>query len=500
MNLHIGNASATHLRIGAEPWMIQMLSDNLTFEVPGARHMPTFKNKMWDGKIRLLDSRSNTVPAGLLPRILSQAVHEGWDVSAAPEVWRPSHTEISDEEFNSFLDDINLPSKFREEFDGKYAFQVKAVKKAIQFGRRLILSPTGTGKSLIIYLTIMYYRWAGLTDRALVVSIATNLIRQMASDFVEYGCDPDDIHMVYEGQSKTADRPIVISTWQSMVNQPPQWSRRFDLLIGDEAHTYKSKVTGEMVARTTNAHYRFGLTGTLDGTETHLWVLEGAFGPVFRATTTKKAIESGVLAPLKVIINTIVYPTRDRELASKFATKDYDKEKRFIASHVERRNALCRYALSLPSKDNVLLLFKTKDKAAKLYFETLQQMAPGRDVYYVTGDVGTDEREVIRKQIEHAEGAIIVATYKVFSTGINIKRLNHLIPVEGIKSMITLLQSIGRILRKDGRQAVVHDLVDDLRCGVDQKPNFAYRHGIERIDIYDGQGFPYEFSRIVIAE
>ena len=72
--------------------------------------------------------------------------------------------------------------------------------------------------------------------------------------------------------------------------------------------------------------------------------------------------------------------------------------------------------------------------------------------------------------------------------------------MEGVKSLITLLQSIGRILRKDGRHAVVHDLVDDLRETVDGKPNFAYRHGIERIDVYDEQGFPYEFARIGIAD
>lgn len=500
MNLHISRVSGTHIRLHAEPWMLQMVSDALTFEVPGARHMPTFKNKVWDGKIRLLDQRTNTVPTGLLPRILSQATHEGWDVEAEEGVWRPARAQISDEDFNQFLDDIGLPEIFRSEFEGKYAYQVKAVKKAVQFGRRLILSPTGTGKSLIIYLTIMYHRWAGLAERSVVVSISTNLVRQMASDFVEYGCNPDDIHMIYQGQDKLADKPIVITTWQSMMHQSPQWPRRFDLLVADEAHTYKSKVTGDLVSRTVNANYRFGFTGTLDGTETHLWMLEGVFGPVFQATTTKKAIEDDVLAPVKVIINTIQYPERDRVLAAKFATKDYDKEKTFIAAHANRRRAVCKYVLDLPSNDNVLLLFKTKNKAAKVYFELLQQMAPDRDIYYVTGDVDTEEREVIRKQIERVEGAIIVATYKVFSTGINIKRLNHLVPVEGVKSLITLLQSIGRILRKDGRQAVVHDLVDDLRETVDGKPNFAYRHGIERIDIYDEQGFPYEFARITVSE
>lgn len=490
--LYLSQPNQTRLKLSCEPWMLQTVSDALTFEVPGARHMPAFKAKVWDGKIRLVDQRNGTVPAGLLPRILNLAHHEGWSLKVDQSVWVPHPHKVDDETIARFLEEIRLPKKFSEQFDGAYAYQLAALKRAIQYGRSLILSPTGTGKSLIIYLIIKYFQWAGLSEKALIVCITTSLVRQLAKDFVEYGCDPDDIHEIFEGRSKQFDAPICITTWQSMQHTDARWAAQFDLLIGDEAHTYKSKTTNELISRTVNSKYRFGLTGTLDGTETHLWVLEGAFGPVYRATTTKKAMESGVLAPLHININTIVHPQDTRK---KYAT--YDAEKEYLAKHEGRMRLICDYVSKLET-GNVLMLFKTKNKGAKRYFEHLQQIVGDkRDVYYVTGDVDVEERELIREAIERADNAIVVATYKVFSTGINIKRLNHLVPVEGIKASITLLQSIGRILRKDGRQALVHDLIDDMRVGDHQ--NFAYRHGLERLDIYDEQGFTYEFHTLKLC-
>jgi len=500
-HINISVATAARLKLRAERWVIQTLSDRLTFEVPGARHMPLFKNKMWDGKICLIDQRTNTVAAGLLPRILAECRHRSWAVDIGDGVWLPNETVIGDEEFNRFLDDIQLPSKFREALQDKYAYQVDAVKKCIQFGRRLVLSPTGTGKSMIMYLAIRYHLWSRKIERALVVSVTTNLVRQLASDFVDYGCDPDLIHTIFEGQDKSTDRPIVITTWQSMLRQNPVWARRFDMLLADEAHTYKSKVTGQLMESTTNAKVRLGFTGTLDGTETHLWVLEGTFGPVYRTTTTKKAIEAEVLAPLSVHINTLTYPESDLTAYARRpkSQRTYDHEKNFIAGHAGRRRAICQYAHDLPATDNVLMLFKSKTKAAAMYFDVLQDMADGkRDIYYVTGDMDAEDREVVRQQLEQMQGAVVVATYKVFATGINVKRLHHLIPVEGIKSVITLLQSIGRILRRDGSHAHVHDMVDDLRCGVDRRPNFAYAHAIERLNIYDAQGFPYDHRHLAI--
>ena len=40
-----------------------------TFFVPGYRFMPAYKNRLWDGKIRLMDLRNNTIYHGLFPYI-----------------------------------------------------------------------------------------------------------------------------------------------------------------------------------------------------------------------------------------------------------------------------------------------------------------------------------------------------------------------------------------------------------------------------------------------
>ena len=106
--------------------------------------------------------------------------------------------------------------------------------------------------------------------------------------------------MITAGASKDIDTEITITTWQSIYKLPKDWFNRFDVVIGDEAHQFKSKSLVSIMTKLYDTKYRYGFTGTLDGTQTHKWVLEGLFGPSYKIVNTKELQEKGYLATLNI--------------------------------------------------------------------------------------------------------------------------------------------------------------------------------------------------------
>ena len=105
-----------------------------------------------------------------------------------------------------------------------------------------------------------------------------------------------------------------------------------------------------------------------------------------------------------------------------------------------------------------------------------------------------------RETAERENNAIIVASYGVFSTGINIKMLHNVIFASPSKSRIRNLQSIGRVLRKGKNKdkAKLYDIADD--CTYNSRKNYTLNHLIERIKIYNEENFNYEILTIQLKK
>ena len=128
--------------------------------------------------------------------------------------------------------------------------------------------------------------------KVLIVVPTTSLVEQMASDFIEYnGGQELDIHKIRGGIDKNIEADITISTWQSIYKLRKDWFAKFGVVIGDEAHLFKAKSVSSVLEKMPECQYRYGFTGTLDGTQTHRLVLEGLFGSVFEVTKTKDLID-----------------------------------------------------------------------------------------------------------------------------------------------------------------------------------------------------------------
>ena len=314
----------------------------------------------------------------------------------------------------------------------------------------------------------------------------------MYKDFETYGWDAESYcHRIYAGKEKTNELPVTITTWQSVYKLPRSFFEEYNVVIGDEAHLFKSKSLVSIMTKLHHTKYRFGFTGTLSGTQTHQWVLEGLFGPSYKVTKTDELMKQGHLS--KLDIQCLVL----KHLPIKFET--YNDEIEYLITHPQRNNFIKNLTLDL--KGNTLVLFsRVEAHGAVLYDLINTNKSSDQKVFFVHGGVDTEERELIREITETQKNAIIVASYGTFSTGINIKRLHNIIFASPSKSRIRNLQSIGRVLRKgrDKVKATLYDIADD--CIHNSKRNYTLNHFIERIKIYIEENFNYEIITIQLKK
>jgi len=489
--IKVSKKNEVHLKIETEPGISQELNDFFTFEVPGARFMPLYKNRMWDGKARLFNMYRQELYVGLLPYLQDFADTLEYKVELDIEnIGDP----VSTKYVENFAEKLNLQSGEKDIEIRDY--QVEAVKHAINTGRALLLSPTASGKSLIIYNLIRYHQH--LNRKQLIIVPTTSLVEQMYGDFQDYATANDwavseNCHRIYGGKEKSNEYPVTISTWQSIYKFPKSWFDKFDVIYGDEAHLFKAKSLTTILDKCVNAKYRIGTTGTLDGSKTHKLVLEGIFGQVKKVITTKKLMESKQVADLKIIAMVLDYSEVDRKTVKGMS---YQEEMDWLVSN-HKRNLVIRN-LSTTQKGNTLVLFQFVEKHGKVLHDMITKKCPDRKVFFVFGGTDTETREQIRSITEKEEDAIIIASYGTFSTGINIRNLHNIVFASPSKSRIRNLQSIGRGLRKGDNKVSCNlfDIGDDLQWK--SKKNYTLTHMVERIKIYNEENFNYKLVRVPI--
>ena len=482
----IKKKNEVYVTVKAEPHINQELSDLFTFDVPGAKFMPQYRSKYWDGKIRLYSPATGEIYGGLVDKIVSWAKKSEYSLEFENNQFYGAPFEeneiISREGVKDYMTRI---SKHKPR-----NYQIDAVYDALRYNRKLLISPTASGKSLMIYAVVRYY--AEKNKKILLVVPTTSLVEQMFKDFQDYGWDAENYcHRIYAGKEKTNENPVTITTWQSIYKLKRPFFKDFEVVIGDEAHLFKSKSLISIMTKMDAAKYRFGFTGTLDGTQTHKWVLEGLFGPSYKVTQTRELIDKGHLSKLQIHILILKHKPRKFEV--------YEEELQHIITHQKRNNFIKNLVLDL--KGNTLVLFSRVETHGQPLYELINNSIQNdRKVFYVHGGVDAEERERIREITETERNAIIVASYGTFSTGINIKNLHNVIFASPSKSRIRNLQSIGRVLRKgDSKtQAVLYDIADDITHL--SKRNYTLNHLIERIKIYNEEKFNYEIVQIDLGE
>jgi superfamily II DNA or RNA helicase len=486
-HITITKVNEVYGKVECERHVARELSEYFTFFVPGYQFVPAYRNRIWDGKIRLFNLQTSQLYLGLVP-YLTEFCDE--------REYAYSHDLIEDEysvyHAHKFFDTLNLHSQGKP--IGVREHQQNAFIEAIQKRRTLLLSPTASGKSLIIYLIcrqLLDYQ----NLKGLIIVPTTSLVEQLYGDFGDYASESGfknymHVHRIYQGKEKNTDKTITISTWQSLYKMPPEYFHQFDYVIGDEAHLFKAQSLTSILTSCINAKYRIGLTGTLDGTKTHKLVLEGLFGPTKRVVTTKELIDKKQLSSFNIKCLVLKH---SEEICQQMKDKSYPDELKYLIESENRNRFIRNLAVSLTK--NTLVLFQMK-KHGKLLYEMIKEKAVGRKVFFVDGDVETEVREEIRRIMEVENDAIFVASFGTTSTGTNIRNLHNIIFTSPSKSRVRNLQSIGRGLRQsDGKDlATLYDIADDLR--IKKHTNFTLQHFVERVKIYNEEQFSFKIYNI----
>jgi superfamily II DNA or RNA helicase len=401
--LIIDKKNEVYLKIEAEADIRRELGEYFTFEVPGYKFMPQYRNRVWDGKIRLFSYATGQIYAGLYPYILDWCSKNNVQVVDGTKI---KDTKVDNTKLDRFIKALKVPLEIRD-------YQIEAFKHSVEKGRCLLVSPTASGKSLIIYLMLIFNLLRlkdTKQDKILIIVPTTSLVEQLFKDFKDYGYNSDrNVHKIYQGHEKDTKKRVVISTWQSIYNMPKKWFKDFGMIIGDEAHLFKAVSLTKILTKLEDCKYRVGLTGTLDGTKTHKLVLEGLFGTVNKVVSTSELQERKQLADLKIICLILQHDATARQFLK---DKSYQEEMDYLVSNSKRNKYIRNLCLSL--QGNSLCLFQYVEKHGEILKGLIEEKALDRKVFFVHGGVEANEREDIRAITEKSDNAIIIASLRHF--------------------------------------------------------------------------------------
>lgn len=497
--IKVKKVNEVYASVTSEASVEKELEGFFKFRPEGFQFNPRYRNKMWDGFVKLYSSNTGRIYGGLVPYVEKFASERGYQVrkSYNNDKLNITQTQVS-----------RLIEKLRPEYGGvelqQREYQISSIYHCLKHKRATLLSATGSGKSFIIYCVMMIL--GALTkneknNKVLLVVPTIGLVSQMYDDFKEYSGSIDwdveeNCHMVTGGVEKETDKRITITTWQSIYKQPRKYFEQFGILICDECHQYRKAQNLQAISeKCVNAEYRYGTTGTLDDPKIHRLTIEGLFGPIFVGSKTKELIDQNYLSDIRIEALVIRYDDAQKQL---WKGLKYQDEVKQIVTNEKRMRLIARLATT--RKNNTLVLYNlVKDHGVPLYEQIQQEIKEknlDKQVYIINGQTPADERERVRKLAEAHSNVIIVASYGTYSTGVNIKNLHHVILAAPSKSEIRVLQTIGRGLRlhDDKEYLKLYDFCDDIRTG--KKKNYLYSHFLERIKFYDKEGFQYKLKTI----
>ena len=491
-----------YIRLFSDPSTEQELSEFFKFPVPGAKFSPKFKARLWDGFSRLYNLQTKKLYSGLIDYVKEFAERNNHTLEIDADI--SYNIGITSAQVEGFAKVINPCSKGNPIEIRDY--QIDAIHKSLNTCKTVLLSPTASGKSLIIYTLIRWFLVKNM--KVLIIVPTTSLVEQLYADFDDYSTGNgwqvnDNCQKLYSGLSKDFSLNVLITTWQSSWRNKAggaldgigkDFYNQFDVVICDEAHLAKGASITSMFENMTDVKYRIGTTGTIDNSQVNQLQLEGIMGPIHRVITTRQLMDSNRVVQLDIKCLLLKYPEEIRKI---YSGMKYQEEMDFIVSHEGRNKFITN--LALKQDGNTLVLFQFVAKHGKVLHKMIQErLEDGRKLFFVSGEVNAEEREYIRKECENETNAIIVASFGTFSTGVNIPSIENIIFSSPTKSKIRNLQSIGRGLRlREGKTScILYDIADDLSWK--SSKNHTLGHFSERVKTYSEEQFDLKLHQIEI--
>ena len=493
----------THLIIQTSDYGIdQELSDYFSFFMDGYKFSPKFRQGIWDGKIRLFDIRYKKLPKGLLKVAIKFCKDRNYTFDIDP-LLNPK-TYFNEKEITDWVDSIEVSTRGKQ-IDVR-DYQLDAILQSLRYYRNLLISPTSSGKSLILYYKVRYHIDI-LQHNVVLIVPTTQLVEQLYSDFKDYsevnGWDVDEYtQLLYSGKEKLFTKQLMISTWQSLAAMSKFHPDKFkhicettDVLCLDEAHQFKSDVTLATANKFYRAKWRTGTTGTLDDSKINKLQLIGIMSEPYQVITTRQLMDQKSVVNLDIKVCKLEYPNWLKE---QLYGMDYKAEINYLVTYEPRNKFIADLAKN--TKGVTLVLYTYIEKHGAVLDKLIRDICPNRTVKFIHGGVDVDDREAVRKIAETDPNCIIIASSAIFSTGTNIPSIENVIFAMPTKSTIRVRQSIGRGLRlRDGKtKCTLFDVADDL--SMKSYSNTTLRHMFHRIEIYEKEQFDFSVHKIDIQK
>jgi superfamily II DNA or RNA helicase len=341
------------------------------------------------------------------------------------------------------------------------------------------------------------------------------LVEQMRREFIEYGwtaCD-DYLTIMYMNHVPDIQKPVLVSTYQSLVKQDDSFISRYNAAIVDEAHQAPANSIKTILGKLTYADYRLGMTGTFpDHTDpeelSKIYEIYGWLGPLVAQKSASELMDEGWLSRLKIANIIIKYP---EIMCLKNANRAYEEEI-ITTTQNEIRNRVFGYILNhIPETENTIILCYLREHLEFIHDYLVQNFSSKFKIRKIHGDIAAEKRIKIQVEAETTGGIVIAATYGTMSIGVNIKRLHNIIMGSSHKGKIKIIQTIGRGLRLHETKdwLTMFDIVDDLRWEKRNRQrkkngkiglNHLWKHFEQRLKHYEYQKYPYTTKVIKLED
>lgn len=462
---------------------------------PEKNFMPKYKNGTWDGTVRFIRYIDKFKELALVPIGLFVDIFEfmlSHDIEFRVLDNDIGNIKVDLRGFDKWLLE-NESDKSKKISEREY--QYEAVKHALSLNRCVMESPTGSGKSLMIY---MYMKWIldhyfDKDDKFLILVPTTDLVNQMTEDFVEYGCPRQAICKIYSGQKRDMSKPIIISTWQSLYKEDYDFFEQFTAIVFDECHKSKADEQIYIGENCVNAKWRLATSATIQEDKVHRYSIMQNFGDIFTTATTRELIDSGYLCDFNVR-NIIMEWKNTKGHFIKIEDNDYQKEYNAIINNEHRMEAMVNFICNLwverEFDDSTIMVMGKRISYIEDIFTRLSEKIDR--VFFIHGQINPAERSKVKDYIKR-KGGVLVANIDIMGTGINIPNVTTIVFANPIKSDILLLQTIGRAIRLHaGKEvATVYDIIDKMKLE-NSNYNTVYGWLPDKIKIYETKNFKYD--------
>lgn len=211
-----------------------------------------YKRKLWDGYDHFVNTDKETgvtkIGVGLWKELFNFGKKYDYEVRIEDyeKLFNLNFTKEQLEKFTSvMLDGSNIEAR---------DYQLEAVHRALKYKFCSLELATSAGKTIIFFLYLAFLKRKGIVSskgkKALIVVPRTSLVGQTAEKFTDdYNTGLIEFNvMTIGGKSKYSDKAfeqseIIISTYQSLINRPPDFFKEFSVVCIDECLHPSSKIT-----------------------------------------------------------------------------------------------------------------------------------------------------------------------------------------------------------------------------------------------------------------